>query len=99
MLSVSLQNRVRDVAARALFDSGVSRALLRKRDQRPIVLLYHNPDPAIFTSHLQFLAEHFAFVPAPGAASSEQLGAGPSVSFTFDDGYRGVHTDISPLLA
>ncbi|MET0790068.1 MAG: hypothetical protein ABW061_00980, partial [Polyangiaceae bacterium] len=99
MLSIAGLNRVRDVAAGALFKSGVSRALMRKREPNPIVLLYHNPDPGIFAQHLTFLRERFEFVPAPGIAPSAKPATRAALSFTFDDGYRGVHTDISPLLA
>ncbi len=97
VISVSRQNKLRDAAASALFRVGASEALLRREQDRPIVLLYHNPDPPIFSQHLEFLARHYAFVAAPGAEGSAGS-RGPSVAFTFDDGYRGVHTDILPLL-
>jgi peptidoglycan/xylan/chitin deacetylase (PgdA/CDA1 family) len=97
-LGVSLQNQLRDAAARALFGLGASKAILRRERRRPIVLLYHNPNPAIFSQHLDFLAEHYAFVASPGTGDEGMAFERPSVSFTFDDGYRGVHTDILPLL-
>jgi peptidoglycan/xylan/chitin deacetylase (PgdA/CDA1 family) len=95
-VSISLQNKIRDLAASSLFKLGASEALLRREATRPVVLLYHNPNPAIFQQHLAFLAEHYAFVPAPGLEGASA--PGPSVAFTFDDGYRGVHVDILPLL-
>lgn len=96
MLSVSRQNQLRDLGAAALYKIGASRALLRKHEALPIVLLYHNPDPQLFAQHLEFLARSYAFVPARRASIADS--GRPALAITFDDGYRGVHTHISPLL-
>lgn len=97
-LSLSRKLAVRDESARALFRSGVARRLLRRAPGDRIVLLYHNPEPRTFARHLEFLAEHYEFRPVPGTAGSEFSDDRASVAITFDDGYRGVHTDLVPLL-
>lgn len=97
-MKVSVKNRLRDVAAATLFRAGVSRRLLRQSEQTTLVLLYHNPDPAAFARHLEFLAEYYAFAPLPGLPGSDAPGSRPRIAISFDDGYRGVHTGIRPLL-
>lgn len=60
------------------------------------ILLYHDPHPDTFNSHLRFLSKHYQFVSLSdlvSAVQSRDTSALPPypLVITFDDGFRGNH--------
>jgi len=81
--------------ARILFILHISQLFMVKGKGARIVLLYHNPDPSVFESHLRFIKANYSILPLSENVSSS---LGPKLSITFDDAYRRNCTEIYPLL-
>lgn len=69
-------------------------ALVGRLTRRKVaILLYHDPDPAVFETHLEFLRRHYHVVPFADVVQALSSGSwsqvpDSAVVLHFDDGYR-----------
>jgi peptidoglycan/xylan/chitin deacetylase (PgdA/CDA1 family) len=83
-----------ELGAFLLWATGLSwlvRATLARRGVG--ILLYHDPEPALFEEHLAYLSRHYQIVPFADVAAALEAGDGsrlpsPAVVLHLDDGYR-----------
>lgn len=93
-MNKAVEKKTVEFIAKMLFSAGITPRMMPKNGSFQKVLLYHNPDPAVFSEHLSFLKQHFGMISLEEAVKKEKNG----IALTFDDSYRGVAEKIFPIL-
>jgi peptidoglycan/xylan/chitin deacetylase (PgdA/CDA1 family) len=92
---------LRDGAARLVRASRVADLVHRAHRSDAVILFYHDPRPAVFDAHLEFLRGRFAFTTLDVVVDAVLTGDWSAVPpracvVTFDDGHRGNY-DLLPV--
>ena len=93
-MNKAFEKKAIEAISNLFFVIGLSKLLLVRQTSKKLVLLYHNPNPRIFSEHIKFLKKHFGFASLHGLLTGKEEG----IAITFDDAYQKISDDIFPLL-